>query len=82
MRKRLPALYLSDTSEYIDANVFKMSGRYEILELLLAHGGDPNVVDIDDWSPLMWSCSRGHAQCVQVNWFPFVNHLHHYKFAP
>ena len=37
-----------------------------MLEVLITRGGDVNVCDIDDWSPLMWAACKGYPSCLQV----------------
>ena len=41
--------------------------RGDILEILITRGGDVNVCDIDDWSPLLWAASKGFPTCLQVS---------------
>ncbi|WP_409757114.1 ankyrin repeat domain-containing protein [Aestuariivirga sp.] len=40
--------------------------RLAILELLLAHGADPNQRGINDWTPLHWAAGHGDGDAVKL----------------
>ena len=57
---------ISDRKKNVTLLMMNFRGYDKCVNLLLQHGADPNIAEVDNMTPLLIACQKGHNVCVSA----------------